>query len=628
MKKILRFSFIAISITILSVPFGFIKAQTVIKYGAVKGIWTKKSSPYLIRGDINVPAGQTLRISAGVVVKFEGLYTINVQGSLIAEGTEADSIIFTAADTSGIVDQSRYGWNGIRFDRRPVEWVTERFVWPEDKVLANQINELIVAGEIDTIAKTQMVLKVPDEVNDKSLPDNLFLSASRSRLQYCRFEFATSASKNQPYIFGGAIYIYRYSNLIIQNCVFENNSAFAGGAIYCKESGPIIVRNRFTECTAQSSGGAMAFVYSGPVLLNNSILFCKSGFNGGGMFFYESSPYVFGNTLFKNRAENWGGGIFCEKSYSTYLAIRTYEPAEKIKFNRDGTFENTNIDKTYTRSISNDNGRFQNNVICKNHASFGGGVGLRATNPEITSATIADNLADSAGGGVLCYFAAPTLTNSIVYNNSQGQLFLSADSKPIFNFCDLQGGSSGIRKDTACKYVIDMQGILDIKADFNNPAKGDYSLLDGSGCIDAGIPDTTALKLPIVDLFGNRRIINGRIDLGAIESNGLNAILKNTVDPLILSESKDTLDPEDNLFTSIFPNPAIEYFSIVIHNNKYERIHVKMISQSGQKVYDQIFQGSAYFEQTIDLASMPKGINLVILSSDDTIFYRGQVIIE
>jgi hypothetical protein len=81
---------------------------TFIPGGDVSGVWVASGSPYLILGEITVPAVDTLIIEPGVEVNFQGHYKLIVNGVLEAAGTETDSILFTAADTSE-------GWHGIRF---------------------------------------------------------------------------------------------------------------------------------------------------------------------------------------------------------------------------------------------------------------------------------------------------------------------------------------------------------------------------------------------------------------------------------------------------------------------------------------------------------------------------------
>ena len=95
-------------------------AQTTIGRGEISGTWDKNGSPYTITGDINIPYGQTLEIKPGVEARFTGTYKLNVQGRLLARGKQNDSILFTLDDTSGITNDYTKGWNGIRFDPRPV----------------------------------------------------------------------------------------------------------------------------------------------------------------------------------------------------------------------------------------------------------------------------------------------------------------------------------------------------------------------------------------------------------------------------------------------------------------------------------------------------------------------------
>jgi len=83
-------------------------AQTQIDGGNVSGTWTKANSPYIIHGDITIPRFETLNIEPGVEVKFNGQYRFYANGRLLAIGSKADSIRFTAID-------SLAGWKGIRF---------------------------------------------------------------------------------------------------------------------------------------------------------------------------------------------------------------------------------------------------------------------------------------------------------------------------------------------------------------------------------------------------------------------------------------------------------------------------------------------------------------------------------
>ncbi len=64
--------------------------------GPQSGVWRIEGSPYIVTGDVIVPANATLRIEPGVVVKFNSNYRLLVQGTLIAEGIMGKRIIFTS----------------------------------------------------------------------------------------------------------------------------------------------------------------------------------------------------------------------------------------------------------------------------------------------------------------------------------------------------------------------------------------------------------------------------------------------------------------------------------------------------------------------------------------------------
>ena len=74
------------------------------------GTWTKQNSPYNVIGEVRIPPESTLVIEPGVLVNFKGHYKFIVDSlaTLLAVGTETDSIYFTTEDTAT-------GWHGVRF---------------------------------------------------------------------------------------------------------------------------------------------------------------------------------------------------------------------------------------------------------------------------------------------------------------------------------------------------------------------------------------------------------------------------------------------------------------------------------------------------------------------------------
>ncbi len=71
---------------------GSVASATDIPPGDVSGVWTLAGSPYVILGDVAVPAGEELSIEPGVEVVFAGNYRLTALGTMQAVGAPGDSI--------------------------------------------------------------------------------------------------------------------------------------------------------------------------------------------------------------------------------------------------------------------------------------------------------------------------------------------------------------------------------------------------------------------------------------------------------------------------------------------------------------------------------------------------------
>ena len=80
--------------------------------GNITANTTWEPDTVFVIGNVTVDDGITLIVEPGVTVVANGFYSRNIQGRILAEGTEADSIKFTAADPE-------VGWNRIAFDSTP-----------------------------------------------------------------------------------------------------------------------------------------------------------------------------------------------------------------------------------------------------------------------------------------------------------------------------------------------------------------------------------------------------------------------------------------------------------------------------------------------------------------------------
>ncbi|NOY51102.1 MAG: hypothetical protein GXO88_11150, partial [Chlorobi bacterium] len=92
--------------------FAIVKSQTIISNDTAWTLDTVK-----VYNNVLIENNATLVIYPGTYVEFQGNYSIDVYGKLIARGVQSDSIFFTINDSTDFSDTSTLvgGWGGIRF---------------------------------------------------------------------------------------------------------------------------------------------------------------------------------------------------------------------------------------------------------------------------------------------------------------------------------------------------------------------------------------------------------------------------------------------------------------------------------------------------------------------------------
>ncbi|MDO9576796.1 MAG: right-handed parallel beta-helix repeat-containing protein [Candidatus Cloacimonadales bacterium] len=320
-------------------------ADIVIPAGNVSGIWTQANSPYYIDGEITLQLSDNLTIQPGVQVVFNGYYKFIIHGKLLAQGTPADSILFTVADTTGFSNYQTTdgGWHGLRF------------------------MSCIYNGQ------------------------------GNSKLEHCRIEYAKSSDYNAPYAdrCGGGIYINLSSNLEITNCEISNNAACYGGGIYIWESSPILSGLTIKRNHARSDGGGM--IFSGentcPTLESSTILNNSCNYDGGGIYFCSGSVPIISNvTITGNSCLDYegaeGGGISCWGANPV--------------LNNVSIIENFSVDNGGGISCSHNSSIIANNlIIYRNIAEWsGGGICVSNTTINLSGVTISENVTSGNGGGI------------------------------------------------------------------------------------------------------------------------------------------------------------------------------------------------------------------------------------
>jgi hypothetical protein len=367
---------------------------------------------------------------------------------------------------------------------------------------------------------------------------------------------------------GGGIYNRVSSAKIANNVIrrnslgnpFDNANKLAyGGGYYGYLSYSEISNNQFIENevvnTFDGSGGGVYCILSMPTIRGNSF-WSNIGRYGAAIYTEFSSPLIVGNTIDANR--------FYPGPQPTYMGAVdgaiTLSAGDYFRI-EDNIITRNQADTGAGINVrTNLAGRIQNNLILNNKAyepsslgdlvGLGGGIYcmLRSDAVEhtfILNNTIVGNTASDAlgifeqGGGIALSLpptippvippppAKLTIANNIIAFNSSGifqtltspMLIPTLLANDVFNtkanYINLSKGTTDFSLDPR---FIDRDG-----AD-NNPSTiedNDYHLATDSPCIDAG--NGSIQGLPVTDLDGNKRIIDGnhdgtaKIDLGAYE---------------------------------------------------------------------------------------------------------------
>jgi hypothetical protein len=312
-----------------------LKVQTDIPGGTVSGIWTRGGSPYHINGSVTVPNDSTLTIEPGVDVVFTGHYKLNVEGRLLAVGTQEDSIRFGAADTQA-------GWHGIRFQGTQATNDTSKIVYC---VLRN--GKANTGTRFDRCGSAMLISQF-----DKVLVSNCLFDSN-----------VQSGDENDTETFreaGAAIWVYEASP-VITHSTFTRNHGSRDCSIVCNTSpGAIVSHNIFTKNAGGLVGPLVAVGDGSSPIFTGNIIFDNVGGSGSGGMSVEfgASPWIENNIIFHNQAPI-GGGIMC------------FTNAHPVLVNNTIAFNNASSIGGGVASLAGSNPILINNILYGNRASGG-----------------------------------------------------------------------------------------------------------------------------------------------------------------------------------------------------------------------------------------------------------------
>lgn len=231
--------------------------------------------------------------------------------------------------------------------------------------------------------------------------------------------------------------------------------------------------------------------------LNNT----ADGFGGGAYIisaYYDNATVKFTNCIFEGNHGSLGGAL-CDMTGAQLLNCRFTNNSAMTKGGAYYIYANKET-------------KIVNSIFDRNTANLGGAL-YNKGKITVINCDIVDNQVSDNGAGIYNETKYNKFYNSIFWGNTKNGAANQIYGTSTFKNCAVQGGFAGTN-------IIDLSDDND-GADSGNyprfvaPEQGDYSIDRASVCVDAGDNSVTGITGP--DYLGNQRIVNGIIDLGAIE---------------------------------------------------------------------------------------------------------------
>ncbi|UCH66099.1 MAG: hypothetical protein JSW63_02915 [Ignavibacterium sp.] len=208
--------------------------------GDVSGTLSITDAPFLITDNLKINNSDTLIIEAGVVLFINNDKNINVEGTLLAEGTRNNLIAFRSSG-----DSNEDWWLGIKLSN-PTS--ISRFEFCIIEHVNQNTNDQFINGAIE-ISNSKAVIK------------NCIL-----RTNYT--------------VIGGGLSAFN-SDVILMNNIFRDNSADNfGGAVYLQSSFSTIINNTIYNNRCYNFGGGIVFTDPLTSDIQNNIFYNNLSFTG------------------------------------------------------------------------------------------------------------------------------------------------------------------------------------------------------------------------------------------------------------------------------------------------------------------------------------------------------------
>jgi len=316
-----------------------------------------------------------------------------------------------------------------------------------------------------------MIIK---EVEDVKVA-NLTLSRGYAENHGCTGGGALLLTADAMFNFEGDV---EQNNTVLENVIIENSHALNGGGLALfRVDGPVLNNVTIKDNTATTKGGGIVS-YKSTMTIKESIISNNSSFHRGGIYAWGDATPEWGGI---------GGNLVIEDCIVT---------GNVVTGNHGGGIAIYGVDEVIIKRTA----------VVDNHANNGiGGILVEFSDVTLENITVSGNSSTYGGSIGVGEGGNVNLTNSILWGNTDGteevdgEVLLELDGSLTAYYNDIEGGYGGFAN-------------IDADPLFTNPDSGDFTLQQGSPCIDAGTADLDWDGIEdITDYFGSAP------DMGAYE---------------------------------------------------------------------------------------------------------------
>lgn len=318
--------------------------------------------------------------------------------------------------------------------------------------------------------------------------------------------------------------VIKHSESVIYSTVL-GSSDNGIGAITVRKNVNVYINS----CKISNSNTGIFIKANNSIVENSAIANNKVGINSlAGSWYETNNPTVRNNHIFANEQE----GIYLW-SYSRAVVENNI-----IDYNNRGILAvaGSEVKIEANKILNNTNEGIQLNIdhvvadvfIIKNIIKQNG---VNVSVSKLANYYFVNNLiAESVNEGIIIASKATVnFINQTIANNNKGIKIYNGSVANITSTILWENGEHEIEGKINLKNSIwdnseleafvqdNGENFFGVNPNFVNNVESDYSLQQNSPAINYGFIDTTNLYIPATDLIGEKRISNGRIDMGAFE---------------------------------------------------------------------------------------------------------------